>query len=186
MFLVPTLLTVSQLRLLSDPPPPLLLPPPLQQQSADSHDVELSLALLEALLENQSPLVESHETSICSILWQLRSLPGHQRNPAIRGAMYAVVSLLARRVSPIYFLAIVSASLRQFIAASSASSEDGVEERSAPGQAFGLLAIGRGFMLLPGEIVEEELPRLRDVLVPVRLLRLLSSCPSLLLTFFFG
>lgn len=100
--------------------------------------------------------------------------------------MYAVVSLLARRVSPIYFLAIVSASLRQFIAASSASSEDGVEERAAPGQAFGLLAIGRGFMLLPGEIVEEELPRLRDVLVPVRLLRLLSSCPSLLLTFFFG
>lgn len=59
-------------------------------------------------------------------------------------------------------------------------SEEGGYEGEPQGFGFGLLELGRCVMRLPGEVVSEELPRLRDLILPVRrdLSCLLDVCTS--------
>lgn len=63
----------------------------------------------------------------------------------------------------VHILNQVAATLRAFLASASSSKVDLV-----PGHAFGLLGLGKCCMVLPGTIVEEELPRLKVLLLPVR------------------
>ena len=71
------------------------------------------------------------------------------------------------------------ASLRVFYADAPPSPEG--EEVKAATFAFGLMALGKYFLRLPAEIAEEELPRLKNILISVCILLLhillsLTSC----------
>ena len=73
---------------------------------------------------------------------------------------------LTSRIEPVYGLTTLHAALRAFWDAPvppSATTEirDGT-------YAFGLIALGKFFLRLPTEVLEEELPRLRSTLISVR------------------
>ena len=87
---------------------------------------------------------------------------------------------LTTKLDPVYGLTTMHASLRAFYADAPPSPEG--EEVKAATFAFGLMALGKYFLRLPAEIAEEELPRLKNILISVCIL-LLHILPSLTCVF---
>jgi hypothetical protein len=77
----------------------------------------------------------------------------------------AIRDALTTRLDPVYGLTTMHASLRAFYADAPPSPEG--EEVKAATFAFGLMALGKYFLRLPAEIAEEELPRLKNILISV-------------------
>ena len=77
---------------------------------------------------------------------------------------------LTSRIEPVYGLTTLHAALRAFKDAPLPPATT-TEIRDST-YAFGLIALGKFFLRLPAEVLEEELPRLRSTLI--------SVCPFLL------
>jgi CLIP-associating protein 1/2 len=73
---------------------------------------------------------------------------------------------LTTSIDPVYGLTTLHACLRAFHAESLPAFSD--EDIKSAVYAFGLIALGKFIMRLPGEIAEEELPRLKGTLISVR------------------
>ena len=80
----------------------------------------------------------------------------------------AIRDALTTKLDPVYGLTTMHASLRLFYADAPPSLEG--EEVKAATFAFGLMALGKYFLRLPAEIAEEELPRLKNILISVCIL----------------
>jgi CLIP-associating protein 1/2 len=76
---------------------------------------------------------------------------------------------LAAQVDPVYGLATFHASLRSFHSAP--LPDNATAEMKATSYAFGIGALGKFILRLPDEILEEELPRMKNTLIPVSLYR---------------
>lgn len=82
----------------------------------------------------------------------------------------AIRDALTTKLDPVYGLTTMHASLRVFYADAPPLPEG--EEVKAATFAFGLMALGKYFLRLPAEIAEEELPRLKNILISVCILLL--------------
>ena len=72
---------------------------------------------------------------------------------------------LTSRIEPVYGLTTLHAALRSF---KDAPLSPGATTEIRDGTyAFGLIALGKFFLRLPAEVLEEELPRLRSTLISV-------------------
>ena len=69
---------------------------------------------------------------------------------------------LAARIEPVYGLTTMHAALRTF--RGSPSSNTDLKDNT---YAFGLIALGKFMLRLPAEVLEDELPRLRETLITV-------------------
>lgn len=72
---------------------------------------------------------------------------------------------LTTRIEPVYGLTTLHASLKAFRESSPPDRSDA--ESRALTYAYGLIALGKFILRLPGEVLEEELPRLRSTLISV-------------------
>lgn len=138
------------------------------------------LTLSPPFVNSQWPLFEGHEGPLFDALLQLRSLP----RPVVRQATTALCSTASAQLSPIFALYTLSSTLRALLPPPSPSDAQRGLAFSADADAvaqpfaFGLLELGRVVMRLPAEVVSEELPRLRDLILPVRRAVLLESLSS--------
>lgn len=74
--------------------------------------------------------------------------------------------VLTSRIEPVYGLTVMHASLRAFRDGPvPASSNQDIKNGT---YAFALIALGKFILRLPAEVLEDELPRLRDTLISVR------------------
>jgi CLIP-associating protein 1/2 len=83
-------------------------------------------------------------------------------------ASNAIRDALTSRIEPVYGLTTLHANLRTFLAEPAPDFSNG-NIKSAT-YAFGLIALGKFVLRLPSEILEEELPRLKNTLISVRTL----------------
>ena len=90
--------------------------------------------------------------------------------PQVLEGTNAIRDALTTKLDPVYGLTTMHASLRLFYADAPPSLEG--EEVKAATFAFGLMALGKYFLRLPAEIAEEELPRLKNILISVCILLL--------------
>lgn len=114
-------------------------------------DADTYLAVLESLLANQAESFNGLEAQVLEHVWRARAIARPE-------STNAVFSALSSQLSPIFLLAGVASTLRDFIAGKS---------YQPAGHGFALVCLGRTLLQLPREVVEEELPRLRDLLLDV-------------------
>ena len=72
---------------------------------------------------------------------------------------------LTVKIEPVYGLTTMHANLREF--QKEAHPPNSPPEVKAATYAFGLIALGKFILLLPAEVLEDELPRLRGTLTSV-------------------
>ncbi|KAI0637821.1 clasp N terminal-domain-containing protein [Trametes polyzona] len=125
----------------------------------NAEELEYGLIVLWEMLENQAPLLEGHEADIFSLLLQIRYCA--QTN--VMQATNLFRDTLTSRIEPVYGLTTLHACLRAFRDAPPPPSV-ATEIRDGT-YAFGLIALGKFFLRLPAEVLEEELPRLRATLI---------------------
>ncbi|KAI0751370.1 clasp N terminal-domain-containing protein [Daedaleopsis nitida] len=124
----------------------------------NAEELEYGLIVLWEMLENQAPLLEGREADIFSVLLQIRYCA--QMN--VMQATNLFRDTLTSRIEPVYGLTTLHAALRAFRYAP-LPPEATTEIRDGT-YAFGLIALGKFFLRLPAEVLEEELPRLRSTL----------------------
>ncbi|KAI0080767.1 hypothetical protein K474DRAFT_1657611 [Panus rudis PR-1116 ss-1] len=119
-------------------------------------ELEYGLIVLWEMLECQAPYLESREASLFSLLLHIRYC-GHIN--VMQATAYFRDALVAR-IDPVYGLTTMHASIKAFRNAPTLNTElrDGTF-------AFGLTALGKFMLRLPSEVLEDELPRLRDTLI---------------------
>jgi CLIP-associating protein 1/2 len=77
-------------------------------------------------------------------------------------ASNAIRDALTSRIEPVYGLTTLHANLRAFLA--EAAPDGNIKSATF---AFGLIALGKFILRLPPEILEDELPRLKNTLISV-------------------
>ncbi|KAI1792902.1 clasp N terminal-domain-containing protein [Ganoderma leucocontextum] len=125
----------------------------------NAEELEYGLIVLWEMLENQAPLLEGREADIFGVLLQIRYCA--QLN--VMQATNLFRDTLTSRIEPVYGLTTLHATLRAFRDAPLPPSAT-TEIRDST-YAFGLIALGKFFLRLPPEVLEEELPRLRSTLI---------------------
>lgn len=78
-------------------------------------------------------------------------------------ASNAIRDALTSRIEPVYGLTTLHANLRTFLAESAPEFSNATVKSAT--YAFGLIALGKFVLRLPPEILEEELPRLKNTLI---------------------
>jgi CLIP-associating protein 1/2 len=82
-------------------------------------------------------------------------------------ATFAIRDALTERIEAVYGLTTMHGCVKSFTSVPPPSDiEDGAELKTTS-YCFGLSALGKFIRRLPGEILEEELPRLKDTLISV-------------------
>ncbi|KAI0356623.1 hypothetical protein OH77DRAFT_1423568 [Trametes cingulata] len=125
----------------------------------NAEELEYGLIVLWEMLENQAPLLEGREADIFSLLLQIR----YCAQMTVMQATNLFRDTLTSRIEPVYGLTTLHACLRAFRNAPPPPSAT-TEIRDGT-YAFGLIALGKFFLRLPAEVLEEELPRLRSTLI---------------------
>ncbi|OJT13545.1 Protein STU1 [Trametes pubescens] len=125
----------------------------------NAEELEYGLIVLWEMLENQAPLLEGREADIFSLLLQIR----YCAQMTVMQATNLFRDTLTSRIEPVYGLTTLHACLRAFRDAPPPPSAT-TEIRDGT-YAFGLIALGKFFLRLPAEVLEEELPRLRATLI---------------------
>lgn len=127
------------------------------------------------ILGNQVTFLEGREAELFSALFNVRycnaidvscslgdSVPSDLAQ--VLEATKTIRDALCSRIEPVYGLTTMHSSLRAFLAES--ASDVGAKAGS---HAFGLIALGKFILRLPAEVLEEELPRLKQTLIAVSL-----------------
>jgi len=81
-------------------------------------------------------------------------------------ATFAIRDALTDRIEAVYGLTTMHGCVKSFASLPPPDVEDSVELKTMS-YCFGLSALGKFIRRLPGEILEEELPRLKDTLISV-------------------
>ena len=87
-------------------------------------------------------------------------------NAQVLEATNVLRDTLVNRIEPVFGLMTLHASLRAFQTEPLPEAFD-MEVKSAS-YAFGLIALGKFILRLPAEVLEDELPRLKQTLISVR------------------
>ncbi|TDL29310.1 hypothetical protein BD410DRAFT_758063 [Rickenella mellea] len=124
----------------------------------NEEELEYGLMVVWQMLDSQGSLLEGHESDIFSLLLRIRYC--NQLN--VLEATNTIRDTLAARVEPVYGLTTMHSSIRSFL--SEPIPAVGNADIKAASYAFGLLALGKFILRLPGEVLEEELPRLKGTL----------------------
>lgn len=123
--------------------------------------LEYGLIVLWELIENQTPYLEGKEADVFSLLLWIR----YSGKPNVFEATFAIRDALTDRIEAVYGLTTMHGCLKSFASVSPPPDvEDGAESKTMS-YCFGLSALGKFIRRLPGEILEEELPRLKDTLI---------------------
>ncbi|KAH9894282.1 clasp N terminal-domain-containing protein [Cubamyces lactineus] len=125
----------------------------------NAEELEYGLIVLWEMLENQAPLLEGREADIFSLLLQIR----YCAQMTVMQATNLFRDTLTSRIEPVYGLTTLHASLRAF--RDTPPPPSATTEIRDGTYAFGLIALGKFFLRLPAEVLEEELPRLRSTLI---------------------
>ncbi|KAI0829465.1 clasp N terminal-domain-containing protein [Trametes gibbosa] len=125
----------------------------------NAEELEYGLIVLWEMLENQAPLLEGREADIFGLLLQIR----YCAQMTVMQATNLFRDTLTSRIEPVYGLTTLHGCLRAFRDAPPPPSV-ATEIRDGT-YAFGLIAMGKFFLRLPAEVLEEELPRLRSTLI---------------------
>jgi len=121
--------------------------------------LEYGLIVLWEMLENQAPYLEGRESDMFTLLLQIR----YSNKTNVFEATNAIRDALTTRIEAVFGLTTMHASVRAF--ASLPPPEVSSADVKAASYAFGLIALAKFILRLPGEILEEELPRLRVTLI---------------------
>ncbi|KAK7695678.1 hypothetical protein QCA50_000314 [Cerrena zonata] len=124
--------------------------------STSPEALEYGLIVLWELIECQSPLLEGREADMFSLLLQIR----YCADGDVMQATTDFRDALATRIEPVYGLTTMHAALRMFHGSPSSNAD--LKDNT---YAFGLIALGKFMLRLPAEVLEDELPRLRDTLI---------------------
>ncbi|KAF5363905.1 hypothetical protein D9756_000866 [Leucocoprinus leucothites] len=125
----------------------------------DGDMLETGLIAICALIENQLAHLEGKEAEIFSMLLRIR----YSNKVNVLEATNAIRDMLTTKLEPVYGLTTMHASLREFSMAEPPSEAD--KDVKAAAYAFGLIALGKFILRLPGEVAEEELPRMKATLI---------------------
>ncbi|KAF8138205.1 clasp N terminal-domain-containing protein [Boletus edulis] len=122
----------------------------------DTVQLEYALIVVWEILENQAAFLEGREGELFSALFRVR----YCNTIDVLEATKTIRDALCSRIEPVYGLTTMHSSLRGFLA--EPALDVGVKAGS---QAFGLIALGKFILRLPTEVLEEELPRLKQTLI---------------------
>ncbi|KAG6378472.1 clasp N terminal-domain-containing protein [Boletus reticuloceps] len=122
----------------------------------DAVQLEYALIVVWEILENQAAFLEGREGELFSALFRVR----YCNTIDVLEATKTIRDALCSRIEPVYGLTTMHSSLRGFLA--EPALDAGVKAGS---QAFGLIALGKFILRLPTEVLEEELPRLKQTLI---------------------
>ena len=155
--------------------------------------MEYGLIVLWEILEHQPLHIEGREADVFAILLRVRYSNKQQVRPPRTAAPRSVWSHLflvqimesantirdaiTGRLDPVYGLTTLHASLLVFQLEDPPTSSSA--ETKASTYAYGLIALGKFILRLPAEILEEELPRLKSLLISVRLLSRFTFIPPI-------
>lgn len=128
----------------------------LLQPSKDGQLLEYALVVVWELINNQAVLLDGRESDLFAALFRVR----YSNTAEVLEATKTIRDALAARVEPVYGLTTMHSSLRSFLA--EPASDPLVKAGS---HAFGLIALGRFILRLPVEVLEEELPRLKQTFI---------------------
>ncbi|EIN10669.1 hypothetical protein PUNSTDRAFT_142631 [Punctularia strigosozonata HHB-11173 SS5] len=137
--------------------------------SKGESELEYALIVVYELLEHQTSLLDGYESDLFTALLRVR----YCNKLNVLEATNAVRDALASRTEPVYGLTTIHASLRAFQAEPVPAGS--APEVKASTYAFGLMALSKFIVRLPAEVLEEELPRLKNTLISA-----LSDSSSLL------
>ncbi|KAI0069029.1 hypothetical protein BV25DRAFT_1817959 [Artomyces pyxidatus] len=134
----------------------------LQKFLAPEREEELltyGLIVLWEMMEYESLPMEGREADVFSILFRIR----YSNKQTILEASNTIRDALTARVEAVYGLTTMHAVLLAFHAEPIPTSSP-LETRAST-YAYGLIALGKFILRLPAEILEEELPRLKNTLI---------------------
>ncbi|KAI6034288.1 clasp N terminal-domain-containing protein [Pisolithus microcarpus] len=123
---------------------------------SDGQLLEYALVVVWELINNQAVLLDGRESDLFAALFRVR----YSNTAEVLEATKTIRDALAARVEPVYGLTTMHSSLRSFLA--EPASDPLVKAGS---HAFGLIALGRFILRLPVEVLEEELPRLKQTFI---------------------
>lgn len=126
------------------------------QPSKDGQLLEYALVVVWELIGNQAALLDGRESDLFAALFRVR----YSNTAEVLEATKTIRDALAARIEPVYGLTTMHSSLRSFLA--EPASDPSVKAGS---HAFGLIALGKFILRLPAEVLEEELPRLKQTFI---------------------
>ncbi|KIL00373.1 hypothetical protein PAXRUDRAFT_252915 [Paxillus rubicundulus Ve08.2h10] len=124
--------------------------------SKDVERLEYALIVVWEILANQTAFLEGRESELFSALFRVR----YCNATNVLEATKTIRDALCSRIEPVYGLTTMHGSLRAFLA--EPALDAGVKAGS---HAFGLIALGKFILRLPAEVLEEELPRLKQTFI---------------------
>ncbi|KAF8845660.1 hypothetical protein BDN67DRAFT_993328 [Paxillus ammoniavirescens] len=122
----------------------------------DVERLEYALIVVWEILANQAAFLEGRESELFSALFRVR----YCNATDVLEATKTIRDALCSRIEPVYGLTTMHSSLRAFLA--EPAMDAGVKAGS---HAFGLIALGKFILRLPAEVLEEELPRLKQTFI---------------------
>ncbi|KZT33731.1 hypothetical protein SISSUDRAFT_992747, partial [Sistotremastrum suecicum HHB10207 ss-3] len=122
-------------------------------------ELQYALILLWEMVEAQPAYLDGHEMELFEALFVVR----YHKSHTILEATEAIYTEISQRTDPVYGLTTTSACLRQFhIRPPPATASPDQKIKS---HAFGLRALSLFAVRLPPEVLEEELPRVKDIIL---------------------
>ncbi|KAI6105759.1 clasp N terminal-domain-containing protein [Pisolithus sp. B1] len=118
--------------------------------------LEYALVVVWEIINNQTVLLDGRESDLFAALFRVR----YSNTAEVLEATKTIRDALAARIEPVYGLTTMHSSLRSFLA--EPASDPLVKAGS---HAFGLIALGKFILRLPVEVLEEELPRLKQTFI---------------------
>ncbi|KAF9221886.1 hypothetical protein BS17DRAFT_784123 [Gyrodon lividus] len=132
------------------------------EPTKDAEQLEYALIVVWEILGNQAAFLEGRESELFSALFRVR----YCNAVGVLEATKTIRDALCSRIEPVYGLTTMHSSLRTFLA------EPALDVGMKAGShAFGLIALGRFILRLPAEVLEEELPRLKQTFMHSMTLR---------------
>ncbi|KAI0316697.1 clasp N terminal-domain-containing protein, partial [Amylostereum chailletii] len=121
--------------------------------------LEYGLIALWEMLEYLPSPMEGHESDVFAILLRAR----YSNQQSILDASNTIRDALTARIDPVYGLTTLHATVLAFLA--EPAPETTHTDTKAGTHAYALIALGKFVLRLPGEILEDELPRLKTTLI---------------------
>ncbi|KAG6335300.1 hypothetical protein ID866_3784 [Astraeus odoratus] len=126
------------------------------EPSRDGERLEYALIVVWEMIRHQAALLDGRESELFAALFRAR----YCNTTEVLEATKTIRDALAMRIEPVYGLTTMHSSLRTFLAEPAPDTTV-----KAGSHAFGLIALGKFILRLPAEVLEEELPRLKQTFI---------------------
>ncbi|KAG8938284.1 suppressor of tub2 mutation [Tulasnella sp. 408] len=121
--------------------------------------LDYGLMVLYEMVFNQSSLLTGHESLVFSFLLDVR----YAQKLNVFEATNAIRDVLIEKCDPILGLSTVHRSLEGFL--KRPAPEESLVDARTSSYCFSLVALAKFILLLPAEVLEDELPRLKNTLI---------------------